>query len=163
MRKAEKFRGDEPFSYFQREDATLPGEGALLSIPLPVFFFGLFPAPESPTDCGAPVTLSKISSSPLCLVVSVGLKVTDTLQLLPGASVFWHCDLTANTGGDALSISILTAKVFFLPAFLILTLLGLLVFPTAVLLPNPSERGLTISFWSIGSGVAVGVAVIVGV
>lgn len=47
------------------------------------------------------------------------MKITDTLQLLPGMCVSAHPDVTVNTGGDAPSLSIFTAKpVFFLPAFL---------------------------------------------
>ena len=90
-------------------------------------------------------------------MVSVGAKATDALQLLPGASVFLHSDFTTNTSDDVLSVMISTAKVFFAPAFLIVTVLALLVVPTLVLFPNASESGLIVSFWSIGVGVAVGV------
>jgi len=90
--------------------------------------------------------------------VSGGVKVTDTLQLLPGASVFSHSDLTANTGGHAFQLSTLTARrIFFLPAFVIVTVLGALVFPTFTVFPNASEWGLMVSFAEVGVGVAVGV------
>jgi len=117
-----------------------------------------FPVPDSETDCGEPITLSTIFRLPVCRVVFAGVKVTDTLQLLPGASVSSHPDLTANTGGDALSLSMLTAKpFFFLPAFVIVTVLGALVVPTTTVFPNTSELGLIVSFAEIGVGVAVGV------
>ena len=104
--------------------------------------------------------MSEIFRLPLCSFVSGGVKVTDTLQLLPGLSVL-HSDVTVNTDGDALSLSMFTAKftakpVFLLPAFLIVTVLALLVFPT-VTDPNASEAGLNVSFSEIGVGVAVGV------
>jgi len=84
--------------------------------------------------------LSKIMRVPVCRVVSAGVKVTDTLQLLPGASVFSHADFTANTDGDALSIAMLTARPFlFLSTFLIVTVLGVLVVPTVTPVPNFSE------------------------
>jgi hypothetical protein len=133
------------------------------SVCLPLYFFylGAFPVPDSGTDCGEPVTLSLISRFALCGVVSGGVKVTDTLQLLPGMSdVSAHSDDTANADGDGdtLSPSMLTARpVFLLPAFLIVTVLGLLVFPTVTLFPNASEAGLIVSFSEIGVGVAVAV------
>jgi hypothetical protein len=132
--------------------------------PLSYFYLAAFPVPDSPTVHGASVTLSKIFRLPLCGVVSVGLKVTDALQLLPGLRVFSHIDFTPNTDGDALSSMMLTAKpVFLLPAFLIVTVLALLVIPTVVLLPNTSEPGVIVSFSEIGAGVAVGVGVAVRV
>ena len=128
------------------------------------FFFAAFPIPDSPTDCGEPLALSKIIRLPVSAVVSsTGLKVTDTLQLLPGLSVFLDRDLTANTDGDALSISTLTGTpVCLLPLFLMVTDLGLLVFPTVVLVPKLSEEGPTETI-PTGVGVAVGVWVAVGV
>jgi hypothetical protein len=122
------------------------------------FSFAAFPVPESGTDCGEPVALSKIIRLPVSVVVSsTGLKVTDTLQLLPGLSVFLHCDFTANTDGDVLSISTVTGSpVFLLPSFLIVTDLDLLGFPTVVLSPKSTESG-----WidTIPTGVGVGVGV----
>src|SRR5579862_267545 len=127
------------------------------------FVLAALPVPESVTDCGDPITLSKIFRLPVCAVVSIGLKVTNALQLWPGASVS-HFDVTANTDGEAICISTLTAKpVFLLPAFLIVTLLGLLVVSTVTLFPNESELVLMISFSEIGVGVAVGVVVAVAV
>jgi len=112
------------------------------SVCLPFYFFvlGTCPVPDSPTDWGEPIALSLIVNSPLCSDVPVGVNITETLQLWPGASVSLHSDVTANTGGDAVSLSILTARpVFFLPAFLIVTVLGLLVVPTVTVFPNDSE------------------------
>jgi hypothetical protein len=48
-------------------------------------------------------------------------------------------------------------------AFLIVTVLGLLLVPTGTLLPNASECGLMLSFTWIGVDVPVGVAVAVAV
>ena len=108
--------------------------------------------------------MSSIIRLPLCAVVSVGLKVTDTLQLAPGLSVFSHSDLIENTGGDAVSIVMFTGSpVFLLPAFLIVTVLDLLAFPTVVLLPNAKVLGVTVSFSGSGVGVAVGPPIWVGV
>jgi hypothetical protein len=109
--------------------------------------------------------LSEIIKLPFRSVVSAGLKVTDTLQLLPGASVFWHSDFTENTDGDAPSISIVTAvPVFLLPLFLIVTDFELLVFPTVVLAPKSREEGLiVITPGGVGEGVGVCVAVEVAV
>ena len=116
--------------------------------------------PDNPTDCGEPVALSTILRLPVSSVVSsIGVKTTETLHFLPGASVLSHCDLTVKTDGDAVSISTLTAApTFFLPLFLIVTLLALLGFPTAVLLPKFSDEGL-IESAPRGVAVAVGVAV----
>ena len=109
------------------------------------FVFGAFPVPDSPTDCGELANSSTISSCPLCSDVSIGLKVTDTSQLLPGARVFAHSDFTAKDG-DALSIVTLTEAPFFLSVFFILTFLALLVVPTITLSPNPIEAGLMLNF-----------------
>jgi hypothetical protein len=69
------------------------------------FFFAALPIPDNQTDCGEPVALSKIIRLPVSAVVSsTGLKVTETLQCLPGANVLSHCDFTVNTDGAALSI-----------------------------------------------------------
>ena len=110
--------------------------------------------PDSPTDCGEPVALSKIIRLPVSSVVSSsGVKMTDTLHFLPGASVLSHCDFTVKTDGDALSIVTLTgAPIFFLPLFLIVTCAALLGFPTAVFAPKLSDEGL---IDSVPTGVAV--------
>jgi len=94
--------------------------------------------------------------------VFTGLKVTDALQLWPGMSVLAHCDFTSNTDGDAISFSMFTARLFWVLVFVILTVLGLLVFPI-LSFPNASELGLIVSFPAIGVGVGVAVAVAVGV
>jgi hypothetical protein len=122
-----------------------------------------FPVPDSETDWGSPVTLSNIIRWPVCGIVSTGLKVTDTLQLLRGARVASHSDATVNTDGDALSVWMLTVRpFFFLPAFLILIVLAWLVVPNVTSSPNFSERGFIVSFSStrIGVAVAVGVGVV---
>ena len=104
-------------------------------------YFGGLPVPVSVIVCGDPVTLSKIISVPLCGVVFGGVNVTSTLQLLPGASVLWHCDLTAN-GGVAVSIWIIAERCeLLLLAFLSEIFLGLLVFPTTVPVPNDTLDG----------------------
>jgi hypothetical protein len=96
--------------------------------------------------------------------VSIGLNVTDALQLLPGASVFAQLDLITNTDGEAVSIATVTFKPLpFLLEFFIVTTRGLLVRPTAVLLPNEIVPGLILSLTAIGVAVAVGVALAVGV
>ena len=104
-------------------------------------YFGGLPVPVSVIVCGVPTTLSKIISVPLCGVVFGGVKVTTTLQLLPGASVLRHCDLTAN-GGVAVSIWIIAERCeLLLLAFLSEIFLGLLVFPTTVPVPNDTLGG----------------------
>jgi len=104
--------------------------------------------------------LSKIIRLPVCGAVSSGLNITDALQLLPGASVFLHCDLITNNDGVTLSIVMLTPNpVFLLPAFLIVTVAGLLTRPTAVLVPKESDAGLIVNLPRIGVGVALAVAV----
>ena len=126
-------------------------------------FLAAFPVPDNPTDCGDPAALSKIIRVAVCSVALGGEKVTETLHFLPGLSVFSHADFTVNTGGSALSLSTFTATpVFFLPLFLIVTLLALLVVPIFVLLPK-QRTGLDSQRPKIGVGVAVGVAVAVGV
>jgi hypothetical protein len=122
------------------------------------FFLGAFPIPDSPTDCGEPIALSKIIKLPVSAVVSSsGVKMTDTLHFLPGASVLSHCDFTVKTDGDALSIVTVTAApTFFLPLFLIVTCAALLGLPTAVFAPKFNDDGLIDSV-PPGVGVAVGV------
>ena len=51
------------------------------------FFLAAFPVPDSGTLCGELIALPKIIRLPLCGVAAGGVKVTDTLQLLPGSSV----------------------------------------------------------------------------
>jgi len=66
------------------------------------------------------------------------VKITETLQLFPGANVVMHCLLTAK-GAAAVSPVIVTAiPDFFELLFLIITTLGLLIEPTLVDLPNGS-------------------------
>jgi len=120
------------------------------------------PVPDSSTICGPPAALSMIVRVPVCGVVFGGLKVTDTLQLLPGLSFFRHCDFIANAPGVTLSIWMVRGRpVFFLPRFLITSVFGLLVFPTVVFVPNASVGGLRLG--GKGAGVAVGVALGVAV
>src|SRR5208283_4003336 len=127
-----------------------------------------FPMPDRLTDCGEPVALSTIIRWPISAVVSsIGVKVTATLQLLPGASILSHRDFTAKTAGVAVSISTLTAgPVFLWPLFLIVTSLALLGFPISFLSPKLSDEGLTDTVptgVSVAVGVAVAVRVAVGV
>ena len=56
----------------------------------PLYFFGAFPVQLNVTSCGSPTTLSVIVSVPEGGLVSVGVQVTLTLQLFPGASVSMH-------------------------------------------------------------------------
>ncbi len=96
-------------------------------------------------------------------MVSVGLKVTETLQLFPGANVLLHWLLTAN-GAAVVSPVIDTSSLdFFGLSFLIVTDFALLVLPTRVLSPKFKESGLNVSVPTPGVGVAVGVEVAVAV
>jgi len=102
-------------------------------------------------------------NSPLCAVVSVGLKVTETLQLFPGANDVMHWLVTAN-GAAADSRVIITVILDFLElSFLIVTVLGLLTELTMVDLPNFTDLGENASSGSTGVGVADGVGVAEGV
>src|ERR1700685_153737 len=116
--------------------------------PVPVgFYFWAFPVAARPPVCGELAALSIIIRVPVCGEVSVGLKVTDTLQLFPGFRVFAHFDFSANTGFVTSSISTISAAPFlFLPLFLIVIVSGLLVFPTVTLFPNASELWLIVGF-----------------
>jgi hypothetical protein len=108
--------------------------------------------------------LSKIFRLPVCGIVSIGLNVTDALQLLPGARAFAQLDLITNTDGEAVSIATVTLRPLpFLLEFFIVTARGLLVRPTAVLLPNEIAPGLILSLTGIGVGVGVALAVAVEV
>jgi hypothetical protein len=109
--------------------------------------------------------LSKIFRLPVCGIVSIGLNVTDALQLLPGARAFAQLDLMTNTDGEAVSIATVTLRPLlpFLLEFFIVTARGLLVRPTAVLLPNEIAPGLILSLTGIGVGVGVALAVAVEV
>lgn len=90
------------------------------------------------------------------------MKVTETLQVLPGFKVFLHWLFTAN-GGEVVSpvIDTLIFELFEL-VFLIVRFFGLLFLPGDVLLPKLTVLGLNDSV-PIGVGVAVGVAVAVRV
>jgi hypothetical protein len=57
---------------------------------------GALPVPDSGIICGDPAALSLTINSAICGVVSIGLKVTGTLQLLPAFNVLMHVVLTAN-------------------------------------------------------------------
>src|ERR1700684_703910 len=125
-----------------------------------LLLLGGAPVPDSSTICGPPAALSIIVRVPTCGVVSVGLKVTDTLQLLPGLSFFRHCDFIAKAPGVTVSICTVRGRpVFFLPTFLITRVFGLLVFPTVVFVPNANTGGLRLG----GKGAAVAVGVALGV
>ena len=82
------------------------------------------------------------------------------MQLLPGFSIFLHCDFTVKVDGDTLSISMFTGKPFFFGlAFLILIVLGLLVFPTITVCPNASDEGTILTAAAVAVEVGVAVAV----
>ncbi len=100
---------------------------------------------------------------PLCAVVSVGLKVTDTLQLLPGANVLMHWLLAANGAAAVSPVIDISSLDFFELSFLIVIFLALLTLPTSVLSPKFKESGLNVSVPTPGVGVAVGVEVAVAV
>src|SRR5271154_2879593 len=103
------------------------------------------PVPERLTLCGEVGASSTIVSVPSCEMVLVGLKFTDTLQLLPGLRTFSHCDVIVNGGGDTLSIAILSGMLRLRPELVIVTVWGLLVVPTLTRLPNASEAGWRVS------------------
>jgi hypothetical protein len=130
------------------------------------YFLGALPVPDSCTVCEPLPALSKIVSTPVCVMVSGGLKVTDILQLLPGLrSLSLHDFLIANTFDDTVSdVMSRIAPVFLLPPFLNLSDFGLLVFPTVVV-PGKSSVVVLIKMFGVdvGVGVGVGVGVRVGV
>ena len=107
--------------------------------------------------------MSKIIRVAACGVVSGGLKVTDTLQLFPGLRVFLHCDLIAKAPAVTVCIWIVSDGPFFFAVFLIFSVLGLLVLPTGVVVPNASVGGITCGGKGVADGVGVGVAVAVTV
>ena len=88
------------------------------------------------------------------------------MQLFPGASfLLVHGFLIANAlpGGETVSDWTITEmRDFLLLLFLIEIFLGLLVFPTSVVVPNDTAGGM-IDTLGIAVGVTVGVAVRVGV
>jgi hypothetical protein len=89
------------------------------------------------------------------------LKVTDTLQFLPGLRLFLHDFLIANALDDTVSPEIFKiAPVFFLPSFLSVSDFGLLVFPTLVVAGKASPVPL-IEMTGVDVGVGVDVRVIV--
>ena len=126
------------------------------------------PVPESGTICGAPDALSLTINAPVCKVSSLGLKVTSTLQLLPGFKVLAHCFATAN--GAPVVVSLVTTTSIpecFESVFLIVTSF-LLVLPILVLSPKLTGFGLNDSIpkgvgVDVGVGLAVAVAVAVAV
>lgn len=122
------------------------------------------PVPDSCTICEPLPALSKIVSTPVCVMVSGGLKVTDISQLLPGLrSLSLHDFLIANTFDDTVSdVMSRIAPVFLLPPFLSLSDFGLLVFPTVVV-PRKSSVVLLMRMFGVEVGVGVRVGVIVAV
>jgi len=117
--------------------------------------------PDSPTICGAPAPSSLIVRAPVCGVVFIGaVKVTSTLQFFFGANVLSQVFLTAK--GEAVDSPVIVTLIFeFFPlSFVIVTVLGLLIFPCAVLLPKSSEAG---EIFSVAPGVAVEVGVAVAI
>jgi hypothetical protein len=102
-------------------------------------------------------------NSPICAVVSVGLKVTETLQLSPGANGVLHWVVAAN--GAAVEPPVIDTVIadFFELLFLIFTVFGSLTELTFVDLPNFTDLGEISSFALTGVAVAVGVDVADGV
>jgi hypothetical protein len=95
----------------------------------------------------------------LCAVVLVGLKVTETRQLCPGANDVMHGLLTANGGAAVSPVTITVIPELFELSFLIVTSLGLLIKSTLVDLPKLSpDSGVIFSLATPGVGVDVGVA-----
>jgi len=127
------------------------------------FTFGALPVPDSGICCGSPVSSSLMINSPLCALVSVGLKVTETLQLFPGANEVTHLLVTANGAAADSPVTITVIADFLEALFLIVTVLGLLTELTMVDLPNFTDLGENVSLGSIGVGVADGVGGAVGV
>ena len=120
------------------------------------------PVPDNCTVCEPVPASSMIVSTAVCGEVSGGLKVTDTLQFLPGLRLlFLHDFLIANALDDTVSPEIFKiAPVFFLPSFLSVSDFGLLVFPTLVVAGKASPVPL---MEMTGVGVGVGVRVVVAV
>ena len=129
----------------------------------PAYYFAALPVPDNETSCGAPDSSSLMVNCPLCGVVSAGLKITQTLQLLPGANDSMHSVVTEKgAAADSPVIDTLSADFLELP-FLIVTTLALLTEPTTVDSPKLTELGEISNLASTGVGVAVGVAVLVAV
>src|SRR5271170_7416997 len=149
----------EPAEHFSWPVIRKPTADRQLSAPC-YFFFGAAPVPESGIFCGAPDASSLMINSPVCSVVSGGVKATETSQLLAGANVLLHSFLTAK--GGAVVSPMIETLIFelFEVAFLIVTNLALLALSTVVLSPKSTEPGLIVS---LPAGVAVGVAVAVRV
>src|ERR1700734_4041024 len=125
-------------------------------------YLGGRPVPDSCTVCEPVPASSMIVSTAVCGEVSGGLKVTDTLQFLPGLRLlFFHDFFIANALDDTVSPEIFKiAPVFFLPSFLSVSDFGLLVFPTLVVAGKASPVPL---MEMTGVGVGVGVRVVVAV
>jgi hypothetical protein len=106
-----------------------------------------------------------IVSTAVCGEVSGGLKVTDTLQFLPGLRLFLHDFLIANALDDTVSPEIFKiAPVFFLPSFLSVSDFGLLVSPVPLMEMTGVDVGVGVDVRVIVVvAVCVAVAVAVGV
>ena len=102
-------------------------------------------------------------NSPYCAVVLGGVKVTETLQLFPGANVLMHWLLTAN--GATVVSPVIDMWILDLVEllFVIVTDSAWLTLPTLVLFPNFKDLGLNLSLSGSGVGVGVGVGVTVAV
>ena len=101
-----------------------------------LYYFAALPVPDRRRICGAPATSSLMINSPVCCEVSGGAKVTETLQLFPGANVVMHCLLTAKGAAAVSPVIVMAIPDFFELPFLIITSLGLLTEPTLVYFPN---------------------------
>ena len=129
-------------------------------------YLGGRPVPDSCTVCEPVPASSMIVSTAVCGEVSGGLKVTDTLQFLPGLRLlFLHDFLIAYALDDTVSPEIFKiAPVFFLPSFLSVSDFGLLVFPTLVVAGKASPVPLMeMTGVDVGVGVDVRVIVVVAV
>jgi hypothetical protein len=90
------------------------------------------------------------------------VKVTETLQLFPGANVLMHWLLTANGAAVVSPVIDMWILDFFELLFSIVTDSALLTLLT-VCFPNFKDLGLNLSLSGSGVAVAVGVGVVVGV
>lgn len=93
------------------------------------------PLPESATICGLPAALSAMRSVPVRVPVAVGVKVTFTLQAVPGGSVAGKPHVFVWVKSPE-AVMVISPKLL-LPVLLMVTICGLLEVPTAWL---PKDR-----------------------
>src|SRR5260370_17263187 len=98
------------------------------------------PVPDIGTFCGAPDASSWTTKFPICRVVSGGVKVTNTLQVFPGANILMHMLLILNGAASVVSPVIVTWFLEILELmFLIVTFFTFLVLPTYSLFLNTTS------------------------